>query len=106
MDALLNRVARGEAPVRFAEGQPAVVFERRGADTVGATVYGPDVRESDLTPVDGDDARQSLDARVLEADALAAAMYAGIRRADISALLLGLALMIAAIEIVVAIRTR
>jgi hypothetical protein len=106
VDALLNRVARGEAPVRFVEGPSAVVFERRGADTIGAVVYGPDPRESDLTPASAAQSRAALSATVLEDAAFGAAIYAGIRRADVSGLLLGLALVLAAIETVVAIRTR
>jgi hypothetical protein len=99
-------VARGEAPVRFVEGPSAVVFERRGADTIGAVVYGPDPRESDLTPASAAQSRAALSATVLEDAAFGAAIYAGIRRADVSGLLLGLALVLAAIETVVAIRTR
>src|SRR5207247_7069283 len=50
VDALVNRLVRGEADVTMAEGAPRVEFRLRGADTVGATVFGPDPRESDLTP--------------------------------------------------------
>src|SRR3989475_1813079 len=50
VDALVNRLARGEAPISEVEGAPRVEFRMRGADTVGATVYGLDPRESDLTP--------------------------------------------------------
>jgi hypothetical protein len=108
VDALVNRVARGEAPVRFAEGTPAVVFERRGADTVGATVYGADPREADLTPASESELRQTLGerAQVLDDRALGLEAYAGVGRADASAALILLALMIAVIETVVAIRTR
>jgi len=108
VDALVNRVARGEAPVAFAEGAPAVVFERRGADTIGATVYGPDPRESDLTPAATSALRQTLGGRaeVLEDRVFGLTAYAGMGRADASAALLLLALIIAAIETVVAIRTR
>jgi hypothetical protein len=108
VDALVNRVARGEAAVAFAEGAPAVVFERRGADTVGATVYGPDPRESDLTPATASVLRQTLGGRaeVLEDRVFGVTAYAGMGRADASAALLLLALMIAVIETVVAIRTR
>src|SRR5207249_1333060 len=48
VDALVNRLARGEAPVVEAEGAPRVEFRTRGADTLGATVYGVDPAESDL----------------------------------------------------------
>src|SRR5213076_1775669 len=50
VDALVNRLARGEAQIEEAEGPPGVLFHVHGADTVGATVSGPDGRESDLTP--------------------------------------------------------
>src|SRR5437773_2694698 len=50
VDALMNRLARGEAPVSEVEGDPRVEFRTRGADTIGPTVYGLDPRESDLTP--------------------------------------------------------
>jgi hypothetical protein len=108
VDALVNRVARGEAAVAFAEGAPAVVFERRGADTVGATVYGPDPRESDLTPATASVLRRTLGGRaeVLEDRVFGLTAYAGMGRADASAALILLALMIAVIETVVAIRTR
>src|SRR5260370_1322842 len=50
VDALVNHLARDEASVSEAEGLPRVEFRTRGADTVGATVFGLDPRESDLTP--------------------------------------------------------
>src|SRR5256885_641243 len=50
MDALVNRIVAGEADVATAEGAPRVEFRLRGADTVGATVFGPDPRGSDLPP--------------------------------------------------------
>jgi len=108
LDALVNRVARGEAPVTFAEGPPSVVFQRRGVDTVRATVYGPDPRESDLTPAEPGVIREAFGGRaeVLDDRVFALEVYAGVGRADVSALLVALALVLAAIETVVAIRTR
>jgi len=50
VDALVNRIVIGEARSPSAEGAPRVEFRTRGADTIGATVFGPDARESDLTP--------------------------------------------------------
>src|SRR5438094_5502836 len=38
MDALVNRLARGEAPISEVEGAARVEFRIRGAGTVGATV--------------------------------------------------------------------
>src|SRR5207237_3540799 len=48
VDALVNRIVMGEAEVASAEGPPRVEFRTRGTDTIGATVFGPDARESDL----------------------------------------------------------
>src|SRR5439155_14780245 len=42
VDALVNRLARGEAPISEVEGAPRVEFRTRGADTIGAIVYGLD----------------------------------------------------------------
>ena len=106
VDALVNRIARGEAAVDFAEGTPHVSFTRRGADTIGATVFGPDPRESDLTPGDRDLVRSALDAVVLDEDDFAAESYAGVRRADVSGWLLIFALLLFATETAVALRTR
>ncbi len=106
VDALVNRLARGETPVAEAEGAPRVEFRTRGADTVGATVYGIDARESDLTPAPPDLARRVLAAEVLDDAAFAAERFAGTRRADASGLLLGLALLLAAVELGVATLTR
>lgn len=102
VDALANRVARGEANVAGAEGAARVEFSVRGGDTVGATVYGPDARESDLTPADPGVAARVLSASVLDDAAFAAAVFAGTRRADVSGLLLLLALALAAVELAVA----
>ena len=102
LDALVNRLARGEAFVVEAEGAPGVQFHVRGTDTVGATVYGPDPRESDLTPASADNVRRSLGAAVFEEARFAAERFAGTRRADASGLLLALALLVAAVELGVA----
>jgi hypothetical protein len=109
LDALVNRVAReggSPNPVRQTEGPPALRFEIRGADTIAATVSAPDPRESDLSP-----ASESLIADLLRADvmrdaALARAGFAGFTRTDITSVLLILGLVLAAIELVVATRTR
>jgi len=105
VDALVNRLTRGEADVVQREGAPRVDFRLRGADTVGATVYGPDPRESDLTPAGRDVTRRALGAEVLDERAFAAARFAGARRADAGGLLLALALVVAAVELGVATRS-
>jgi hypothetical protein len=108
VDALANRVARGEAAVAAAEGAPRVEFAVHGAsDTAGATVYGLDPRESDLTPASAALARRALggSADVLDDADFVAAAFAGTRRADASGMLLALALLLAAIELGVATRT-
>jgi hypothetical protein len=103
VDALANRLTRGEAEIAEAEGAPRVVFTLRGADTVGATVYGPDPRESDLTPASRALARRVLGgADVLNDGEFAAAAFAGTRRADASGVLLVLALLLAGAELGVA----
>jgi hypothetical protein len=104
LDALLNRVARGEAPVTTAEGPVHVEFQTRGRDTLGATVYGPDPRESDLTPAPPDVVERALGVRPLDASRFAAARFTGTHRADISGWLLGLALLVAVAELGVATR--
>jgi len=110
IDALVNRIVIGEADVNSAEGAPGVEFRTRGADTVGATVFGPDPRESDLTPATPTLATAAFGGRdrveVLSANALAAERFSGARRADASGVLLVLALLLAAIELAVATRTR
>ena len=106
VDALVNRLARGEAPVSEVEGAPAVRFRTHGADTVGAVVSGPDPRESDLTPAPAAMVRDVLGAEVLDARALAAARLAGGGTSDTSGLLLVLALLLAAAELGVATFTR
>ncbi len=104
VDALVNRIARGEAPIGQAEGAAHVEFQTRGVDTVGATVYGPDPRESDLTPATADLVRRGIggDAQLLDEAQFAAARFAGTRRVDASGLLLALALVVAAVELGVA----
>jgi hypothetical protein len=106
VDALVNRVARGEAPVGEAEGSPHVEFRTRGVDTVGATVFGPDPRESDLTPAPAQLVHDVLGAEVLDATALDGARFAGAGRRDASGVLLALALLLAMTELGVATLTR
>jgi len=110
VDALVNRIVAGAAEVDQAEGAPRVEFQTRGSDTIAATVYGPDARESDLTPATPANASAALGGRdraeVLDADRFAAERFSGTRRADISGALLVLALLLAAAELGVATRTR
>ena len=106
VDALVNRLARGEAPISEVEGSPGVEFRTRGADTIGAIVSGLDPRESDLTPASPALVRDVLGADVLEGTAFAAARFAGAGRRDGSGLLLMLALLVALAELGVATRTR
>jgi hypothetical protein len=106
VDALVNRLARGVAPVREVEGPAGVTFDVSGHDTVGATVLGPDSREADLTPAAPAAIRRQLGAEVLDDAAFARERFAGMRRADVTGILLALALVLAAVELVVATRTR
>jgi hypothetical protein len=110
VDALVNRIVAGEAEVASAEGAPRVEFRTRGTDTIGATVYGPDQRESDLTPAATSLAIAALGGKdrteVLDAEHFAAERFSGTRRADASGILLVLALLLAAVELGVATRTR
>jgi hypothetical protein len=110
VDALVNRIVAGEAEVDYAEGAPRVEFGTRGTDTLSATVYGLDARESDLTPATPAVASTALGGRdrveILEADRFAAERFSGTKRADISGVLLVLALLLAAAELGVATRTR
>jgi hypothetical protein len=108
MDALVNRVVAGAAEVEEAEGMPRVAFRVRGADTVGATVFGPDARESDLTPATPPLVGRAFGptALVLDDARFATERFAGTRRADASAILLALALLLAAMELGVATLTR
>ncbi|HYU89724.1 MAG TPA: BatA domain-containing protein [Gemmatimonadales bacterium] len=106
IDALVNRLARGEAPVAEVEGAPRVEFRTRGADTIGAILSGLDPRESDLTPASPALVREVLGADVLDGAAFMTAGFAGAGRRDGSGLLLLLALLIALGELGVATRTR
>ncbi len=106
VDALVSHLARDEATVSEAEGLPRVEFRTRGVDTVGATVFGLDPRESDLTPAPPALAREVLDAAVLDAAGFAAARFAGGAHADASGALWALALLLAAVELGVATYTR
>jgi hypothetical protein len=99
VDALVNRLVRGEASVTWEEGRPRIAFVTHGVDTVGATVYGLDPRESDLSPATPDDAARALGAEVLDARRFAAERFAGGRRTDVSGLLLVLALVVALAEL-------
>ena len=106
VDALVNRLARGEAPVSEVEGAPRVEFRTRGVDTIGAIVSGLDPRESDLTPASPALVHEVLGADVFDGAAFAAARFAGAGRRDGSGLLLTLALLVALGELGVATRTR
>jgi aerotolerance regulator-like protein len=108
VDVLVNRAARGETAIGSAEGPPHVEFQIRGADTLGATVFGLDPRESDLTPAPPGLVHDVLGADVLAEAAFAAARFAkgvGARR-DVTAVLLVLALFLAAVELGIAALTR
>jgi hypothetical protein len=102
LDALVNRYARGETAVGEREGAVRVAFEVVGADTVGATVYGPDPRESDLTPAEPDRVRDALGAELVADGELAVGAFAGVRRADLSGVLLLVALLLALGELAAA----
>jgi len=106
VDALVNRLARGEALISEVEGVPRVEFRTRGADSIGAVVYGLDPRESDLTPAPPALVHDVLGAEVLDGAAFAAARFAGAGRRDGSGLLLLLALVFALVELGVATLTR
>jgi len=110
IDALVNRIVIGEAEVASAEGAPRVEFRTRGTDTIGATVFGSDARESDLTPASTALVTAALGGKdrtsVLSPDRFAAEGFSGTRRADASGILLVLALLLAAAELGVATRTR
>jgi aerotolerance regulator-like protein len=102
IDALVNRFARGESPVTEREGAARVEFARLGPDTVGATVYGPDARESDLTSADPALVRRVLGAELVSDGDFGGAAFAGLRRADLSGVLLVLALLLALGELAAA----
>jgi len=106
IDALVNQVVLGEATVAKVEGQVHAEFTVRGADTVTATVFGPDPRESDLTPAATPVAERALGASVFEERRFGAERFAGTHRRDVSGFLLALALVVAAVELGVATLTR
>ena len=106
VDALANRIVRGEADVDEAEGAARVEFVVAGADTTGATVFRVDPRESDLTPARAALARRALGAELARDADFAAAAFAGPRLAEVSGLLLVAALLLAAAELGVATLTR
>jgi len=110
VDALVNRIVVGETQVATHEGAPRVEFQTRGADTIGATAFGPDARESDLTPATTSRAIAALGGAdrvaIVSIDRLAAELFSGARRVDASWILLVLALLLAAAELGVATRTR
>ena len=102
LDALVNRFVRGEAPIATGEGVPRVAFALQGPDTVGATVLGPDARESDLTTAGSDVVAAVIGAREHDAGELAGATFSGAGRADATGLLLLIALVLALAELAVA----
>jgi hypothetical protein len=108
LDALVNRLVRGEAAVQDAEGPVAVQFHERGRDSVAATVFGPDPRESDLTLAPPALVRRGLGegAALLDEGAFAGERFAASRRAEASGVFLVLALLLAVTELAVASRTR
>lgn len=102
IDALVNRFARGEPSVAEQEGAARVTFTRVGPDTVGATVSGPDPRESDLTPADPALVRSTLGGELVGDADFGAAAFAGLRRSDLSGVLLFVALLLALGELAAA----
>jgi hypothetical protein len=73
-----------------------------GQDTVGATVFGTDPRESDLSPADPRLVTTTLGADLRTAGDLAIAAFAGAGRTDATGLLLLIALLLALVELAVA----
>jgi Aerotolerance regulator N-terminal len=106
VDALVNRFARGTAAIVEREGPPGVTFTTSAGDTVGATVYGIDPRESDLMPAAPALVRAALHAELVTEAAFGEAAFAGLRRADVSGLLLFMALLVALAELAAATLTR
>jgi hypothetical protein len=102
LDALVNRFVRGEAPIATAEGAPRVAFALQGPDTVGATIFSPDARESDLTTAEPDVVAAAIGALESDAGELADATFTGAGRADATGPLLLIALLLALVELVVA----
>lgn len=106
MDALVNVLAQGEAPVSDTTGAPGMQFRTNGKDTVGALVLGPDSRESDLTPATPSMFSRALDAESFSSSAFRDAAFTGSARGDAGGLLLMLALLLVAGEWIVAVTTR
>ncbi|HYK11633.1 MAG TPA: BatA domain-containing protein [Gemmatimonadales bacterium] len=106
VDALVNVLAQGEAPVSDTVGAPGVQFRINGRDTVGALVAGPDARESDLTPAPAALFSRALGAEAYASSSFADAAFAGSARGDAGGLLLILALAFLAGEWIVAMTTR
>ena len=106
IERLVSRAVRGERAVRRMSGPPEVRFEVAGDDTIGATVGALDPRESDLTVAAPAAVRRALGVAPLDAAAFATARFGGTRRADASAALLVLAILLAATEAAIAWRTR
>lgn len=102
LDALVNRFARGEDPIEVREGAPGVQFTLVGSDTVGATIFGPDPRESDLAPAEPSLIGTALGAEVRAEGSIASAAFAGAGRTDATGLLLLFALLLALAELAVA----
>ena len=103
IDALANRFAAGaDRAVTPAQGLARIAFAITGTDTVGATVFSPDPRESDLTPAEPRVIRRVLGADPLDDRAFAAAAFAGAERADLAGVLLLLAALLAGVELSVA----
>ena len=102
LDQLVNQFVRGDDPIAEREGVPRVEFTRVGPDTVGASVFGPDPRESDLTVADRSLVSAALGAELRDAGDLASAAFAGAGRADLTAFLVLLAILLALIEMGVA----
>ncbi len=101
LDALVNQFVRGEDPIVEREGAPRVEFTLIGSDTVGAAVFGPDPRESDLTPADLPLVRSALGGSLQAEGGLASATFSGTGRTDATGVLLLLALLLAMGELAV-----
>jgi hypothetical protein len=86
-----------------APADPGVYFLLgAGGDTVGALEVNPDARESDLAPADADAARAALSPAAELRQRLAGRVFAAGHRAEISTLLLVLAVALAVGEFVLA----
>jgi len=106
MDALVNVLAQGEAPVSDTTGAAGMQFRTNGKDTVGALVLGPDSRESDLTPATPSMFSRALGAESFPSSSFGDAVFTGSARGDAGGLLLMLALLLVAGEWIVAVTTR